>query len=71
MNNYIGVKYHVYYDCPADLISLHNFNDGYCGISHVEDNQCCLCYSQRPETCSEWELHWPIEKLILAKTLPP
>ncbi|HUB59923.1 MAG TPA: FAD-dependent monooxygenase [Puia sp.] len=44
LNNYVGVKYHVRTDIPADLISLHNFRDGYCGISRIEDEKCCLCY---------------------------
>lgn len=44
LNNYIGVKYHVQYDFPDDTIALHNFKDGYCGISRVEDNKYCLCY---------------------------
>ena len=44
LNNYIGVKYHIRTNHPADLIALHNFNDGYCGISKIEDNKYCLCY---------------------------
>ena len=44
LNNYIGVKYHVRYDLPGDLIALHNFRKGYCGISKVEENKYCLCY---------------------------
>ena len=44
LNNYIGVKYHVRYNFPADLIALHNFKKGYCGISRVEEDQYCLCY---------------------------
>src|SRR5574338_461494 len=44
LQNYIGVKYHVKMDWPDDLIALHNFKNGYCGISKVEDQQCCLCY---------------------------
>ena len=44
LNNYIGVKYHVRYDFPEDLIALHNFKKGYCGISKVEGNKYCLCY---------------------------
>lgn len=44
LNNYIGVKYHVRYNFPADLIALHNFRKGYCGISKVEGDQYCLCY---------------------------
>jgi len=44
LNNYIGVKYHIRYDFPDDLISLHNFKKGYCGISKVENDKYCLCY---------------------------
>jgi flavin-dependent dehydrogenase len=44
INNLIGVKYHIRYPQPADTISLHNFSNGYCGISQVENNTCCLCY---------------------------
>lgn len=41
---FIGVKYHINYDFPKDLIALHNFEGGYCGISAIEDNKYCLCY---------------------------
>ena len=44
LNNYIGIKYHVETDLPADNIALHNFKDGYCGISKIEDGKYCLCY---------------------------
>jgi len=44
LNNYIGVKYHIKTSYPADLISLHNFENGYCGISQIEDGKYCLCY---------------------------
>lgn len=44
LNNYIGIKYHIRYDFPNDLIALHNFKKGYCGISKVEGDQYCLCY---------------------------
>lgn len=42
--NYIGVKYHIKTDFPADRIELHNFTDGYCGISKVDRDWYCLCY---------------------------
>jgi flavin-dependent dehydrogenase len=44
LNNYIGVKYHILTDHPNDLIALHNFKNGYCGISQIEENKYCLCY---------------------------
>lgn len=45
--NHVGIKYHVRTQWPADLIGLHNFKDGYCGISQVEEGVCCLCYLTR------------------------
>jgi flavin-dependent dehydrogenase len=44
LNNYIGIKYHIKYNFPNDLIALHNFKKGYCGISKIEDDKYCLCY---------------------------
>ncbi|MEO7924764.1 MAG: NAD(P)/FAD-dependent oxidoreductase [Chitinophagaceae bacterium] len=44
LNNYIGVKYHVRGDYPADTIALHNFKNGYCGIAKIEEDKYNLCY---------------------------
>lgn len=44
-----AVKYHVELDFPDDLIALHNFDGGYCGMSRVEDGRTCLCYLVRAE----------------------
>ena len=44
LNNYIGVKYHIRYNHPVDTIALHNFKNGYCGMSKIEDDKSCLCY---------------------------
>ena len=41
---YIGVKYHLRLDMPPDLIALHNFENGYAGISAIEDGRYCFCY---------------------------
>jgi menaquinone-9 beta-reductase len=43
-DNYLGVKYHVHASWPGNLIGLHHFSKGYCGISRIEDNKYCLCY---------------------------
>lgn len=42
--NYVAVKYHIQYDIRKDLIALHYFKQGYCGISAIEADKCCLCY---------------------------
>lgn len=41
---FLGVKYHLKIDFPEDLIALHNFQNGYCGISRIENGQSNLCY---------------------------
>jgi menaquinone-9 beta-reductase len=42
--NYIGVKYHIETNLADNKIELHNFKDGYCGVSKVDGNKYCLCY---------------------------
>ena len=44
LNNFIGVKYHALLDHPRDMIALHHFHNGYCGISAIEENKYCICY---------------------------
>ena len=41
---YVGIKYHIRTDHPDHLIALHNFENGYCGISKVENGVTNLCY---------------------------
>lgn len=41
---YLGVKVHVKGNFPKNLVALHNFKGGYCGVSKVENNVINLCY---------------------------
>jgi menaquinone-9 beta-reductase len=41
---YIGVKYHVRTKHELDMVALHNFEGGYCGINKVEDDVFNICY---------------------------
>lgn len=50
LNHYLAVKYHIKTQIPEDLIALHNFENGYCGISRIEDDKCCLCYLTKGES---------------------
>jgi flavin-dependent dehydrogenase len=43
-HNYIGVKWHLRADLPKDIIELHNFSNGYAGISAIEGEKYCFCY---------------------------
>lgn len=68
LNNYIGVKYHVHGDFLPDQIALHNFRNGYCGISQVEDKKFCLCYLTTAENLRRCGNSIPkMEKEILMK----
>lgn len=60
LNNFIGVKYHIWWKGEEDTIALHNFEDGYCGISRVEDNMYCLCYLT---TAAQLKKHGSIAEL--------
>ena len=51
--NYIGVKYHIKLDFPSNVIELHNFKDGYCGISKIDNESLCLCYLTTSEQLKE------------------
>jgi flavin-dependent dehydrogenase len=44
LNHFIGVKYHIAGHFNTDQIALHNFSDGYCGLSKIEGDRYCLCY---------------------------
>lgn len=44
LNNYIGVKYHTRGNFPADIIQLHYFKNGYCGLVKIENDQYNVCY---------------------------
>jgi len=49
LDNYVGIKYHVRTDWRENVIGLHNFQNGYCGISKVEEDKFCLCYMTKAE----------------------
>lgn len=41
---FLGVKIHVKGTFPNDVIALHNFEGGYCGVSKVENDSINMCY---------------------------
>jgi flavin-dependent dehydrogenase len=62
---YVGVKYHVRSQHPADLISLHNFRGGYCGVSNVEGGKTNLCYLTHRNNVKRFKSIREMEKVIL------
>ena len=41
---YLGIKLHVKGNHQKDIVALHNFKGGYCGVSKVENDVINLCY---------------------------
>src|SRR6478736_1446680 len=64
---YVAVKHHVRTEHPLNLISLHNFQDGYCGISNIEDNKSCLCYLTHRKNLKEFGSIKLMEENVLFK----
>ena len=62
---YIGVKYHVIMDFPDDVIALHNFADGYCGMSAIEDGKYCVCYLTTRENLRQYGNIPDMERAVL------
>jgi hypothetical protein len=68
LNNYIAVKYHAKLNEPRNVIALHNFADGYCGVSAIEQDKYCICYltsAHNLQTNGKSIGH--LEKSVLAK----
>lgn len=42
---YVGIKYHIQTDqVPENVVALHNFAGGYCGVNKIEGDRFNLCY---------------------------
>jgi len=67
-SNYVGIKYHIRFESDPEMIALHNFSDGYCGVSRIENNDWCLCYLTRAVNLQKTknDIH-AMEREILSK----
>ena len=52
---YLAVKMHVKGDFPDDVVALHNFEGGYCGVSKVENDHINLCYITNFESFKKYK----------------
>lgn len=62
---YVGVKYHIKSSQPAHLISLHNFKNGYCGVSNIEEGKTNLCYLTHRDNVKRFRSISEMEQSIL------
>ncbi len=68
--NYVGIKYHVKIKRDPNLIEIHNFPGGYCGISNIENDKACLCYIVSSKKLKEANNSIPeLEKKTLFKNI--
>lgn len=62
---YVGVKYHVRHSHPRDVVALHNFDGGYCGISPVENNIVNVCYLVHRDRLKQHKNISTLENVVL------
>lgn len=54
-SHWLGVKAHYSLNFPDDLVGLHHFKGGYCGVSKVENNLVNICYLANYETFKKYK----------------
>lgn len=64
---YLGVKGHYEGDFPSDLVALHNFEGGYCGVSKVENDRINICYLASFKTFKKYKTIENFEEEVLCK----
>ncbi len=64
---YMGVKYHLKINHPNDLIALHNFRGGYCGMSNIEEGKTTLCYLVHRDTLRTYKNIQQMEHHVLCE----
>ena len=52
---WLAVKAHYSGNFPDDIVALHNFEGGYCGISKIEDNIINICYLANLKTFKKYK----------------
>ena len=62
---WLAVKAHYSGDFPNDLVGLHNFKGGYCGVSKVENNTINICYLADYETFKKYKNIEEYQKTIV------
>tara|TARA_B100001059_G_scaffold236625_1_gene288369 strand:- start:7209 stop:8345 length:1137 start_codon:yes stop_codon:yes gene_type:complete len=64
---FLAIKTHLKGDFPENLVALHNFEGGYCGISKVEDDSINVCYITNFEAFKKYKNIDDFQKKVLYK----
>ncbi len=66
---FVGVKMHMQGNFPDDLVALHNFKGGYCGVSQVENGNINVCYLANYNSFQQYKNIDAFNKEVLYKNL--
>ena len=64
---FVGVKTHMQGNFPDDLVALHNFTGGYCGVSKVENGNMNICYLANYKSFQQYKNIDSFNKQVLYK----
>lgn len=64
---WLAVKSHFKGEIDEDLVGLHNFDGGYCGVSMVEDNKINICYLANFESFKKYKNVKDFQQNVLSK----
>lgn len=66
-SHWLAIKSHYTGDFPNDLVGLHNFYGGYCGVSKVENNAINVCYITKYDVYKLNKNNEDFQKMVLSK----
>lgn len=64
---WLAVKAHYSGDFPDDVVGLHNFKGGYCGVSKVENSKINICYLADYDTFKNYKNLEEYQEKVVAK----
>lgn len=64
---WIGIKAHYKIDIPENLVSLHHFNGGYCGVSMVDNQRVNACYLIHQSIFDQYKNIDKVQEEVLSK----
>ena len=64
---FVAVKTHLRGDFPEDMVALHNFKGGYCGVSQVENGNLNVCYIANYKSFQQYKNIETFNKEVLSK----
>jgi flavin-dependent dehydrogenase len=64
---FVAVKTHLQGKFPDDLVALHNFNGGYCGVSMIENGNLNVCYLANYQSFQQYKNIDAFNKEVLFK----